>query len=347
MSELIPSDSHCEYDAFLFFTYGGPESLAEVDPFLDHILAGKQIPPGRREKVREHYVFFHGKSPINAHCRKLLNTLRTAFSAHHIPLPLYWSCRHCAPFLKDTLQEMAKARRKRPLVFVPSPFGGYFSESVYQNILQETENDLFPKFGTNTPHAEKIPPFSDNEDFLQAHHATLSETILRWHSCLRVQAPVTDLSSLAVLFTAHSTPHSSPDTKRYSQEVETCAKAICAQGISTNIPGIRDLKLHWNKNAFLTWQSAAGRPGTWLEPNISETLTELAHQKKKIIFLVPLGFPLDNMEVAYDLDTETARLAENLEISLHRTPTVGHHPLFIQMILKIVKKYLFKSPDFP
>jgi ferrochelatase len=53
------------YDAMLVVTFGGPESQAEVIPFLENVLRGRNVPPERLLAVAEHYYHFDGKSPIN------------------------------------------------------------------------------------------------------------------------------------------------------------------------------------------------------------------------------------------------------------------------------------------
>ena len=53
------------YDAILVVAFGGPESQAEVIPFLENVLRGRNVPRERLLAVAEHYYHFDGKSPIN------------------------------------------------------------------------------------------------------------------------------------------------------------------------------------------------------------------------------------------------------------------------------------------
>ena len=52
------------YDAFLLVSFGGPEGMADVPPFLDHVLRGRNVPPERRREAAHHYERFGGVSPI-------------------------------------------------------------------------------------------------------------------------------------------------------------------------------------------------------------------------------------------------------------------------------------------
>ena len=42
------------YDAFLLVSFGGPEGMADVEPFLDHVLRGRNVPSERRREVAHH-----------------------------------------------------------------------------------------------------------------------------------------------------------------------------------------------------------------------------------------------------------------------------------------------------
>ena len=59
------------YDAILITSFGGPEGPADVMPFLENVLRGKNVPRERMLQVAEHYYHFGGKSPINDQNRRL------------------------------------------------------------------------------------------------------------------------------------------------------------------------------------------------------------------------------------------------------------------------------------
>jgi protoporphyrin/coproporphyrin ferrochelatase len=44
------------YDAILLVSFGGPEALDEVIPFMENVTRGKDIPRERLEEVSQHYV---------------------------------------------------------------------------------------------------------------------------------------------------------------------------------------------------------------------------------------------------------------------------------------------------
>ena len=65
-------DSEVEYDSVILVSFGGPEQRADVMPFLENVVRGKNVPPDRLKEVAVHYNHFDGKSPINDQNRRRL-----------------------------------------------------------------------------------------------------------------------------------------------------------------------------------------------------------------------------------------------------------------------------------
>ena len=64
------------YDALLVVSFGGPEGMEDVVPFLENVLRGRNVPPERMLQVAHHYEMFGGVSPINDQNRRLINALQ-------------------------------------------------------------------------------------------------------------------------------------------------------------------------------------------------------------------------------------------------------------------------------
>ena len=74
--EPLFDDGANRYDALLVVSFGGPEGMADVMPFLDNVLEGLSLPDAARRRVAARYERFGGVSPINAHTRALIAALR-------------------------------------------------------------------------------------------------------------------------------------------------------------------------------------------------------------------------------------------------------------------------------
>src|SRR5262245_55220596 len=113
------------YDALLIVSFGGPEGLDEVLPFLENVLRGRNVPRERLLEVAEHYRQFGGVSPLNGQNRSLIGALEAEFAAHGPALPIYWGNRNWHPLLVDTLKQMAHDGVRHALAYVTSAFSSY------------------------------------------------------------------------------------------------------------------------------------------------------------------------------------------------------------------------------
>ena len=107
-------------DALLVLSFGGPEGLDEVRPFLENVVRGRGVPPERLDAVEEHYRHFGGVSPLNARNRDLIAAVR-----ERTELPVYFGNRNWHPLVEDTVAEMARDGVRRAVVFATSAYGGY------------------------------------------------------------------------------------------------------------------------------------------------------------------------------------------------------------------------------
>jgi len=78
------------FDAVVVVSFGGPEGMDDVIPFLENVTRGRNVPPERLEEVADHYALFDGVSPINTQNRALIAALRVELDAHGIGLPIYF-----------------------------------------------------------------------------------------------------------------------------------------------------------------------------------------------------------------------------------------------------------------
>ena len=76
------------FDAVLVVSFGGPEGMSDVLPFLENVLRGRNVPRERLLKVAEHYEMFGGVSPINEQNRKLIAALQQELEKKGPRLPI-------------------------------------------------------------------------------------------------------------------------------------------------------------------------------------------------------------------------------------------------------------------
>src|SRR4029078_4913601 len=140
-----------EYDAVLVVSFGGPEGLDDVMPFLENVLRGRNVPRERMLHVAAHYRQFGGVSPINAQNRALISALRNELAERGPALPIYWGNRNWHPLLPDTLAQMARAGVKRAVAVFTTAYSSYSSCRQYR------ENIAIAQYvvGTHAPQIDK------------------------------------------------------------------------------------------------------------------------------------------------------------------------------------------------
>ena len=76
------------YDALLVVSFGGPEGMDDVMPFLENVVRGRNVPRERLIGVAHHYEMFGGVSPINQQNRNLIAALKEELRTNGPELPI-------------------------------------------------------------------------------------------------------------------------------------------------------------------------------------------------------------------------------------------------------------------
>ncbi|MFR9755087.1 ferrochelatase [Streptomyces sp. TR06-5] len=312
------------YDALLLLSFGGPEGPDDVVPFLENVTRGRGIPRERLEEVGEHYFRFGGVSPINEQNRVLRRALRADFAEHRLDLPVYWGNRNWAPYLTDTLREMARDGRRRVLVFVTSAYASYSGCRQYRENLAESLETLRAE-GLRPPRADKLRHYFNHPGFLRP----VADGVLA--ALEKLPAEVRDGAHLA--FCTHSIPTASADTSGPDGGAYVAQHLDAARVIAEEVRNTTGVDRPWE----LVYQSRSGSPRVpWLEPDICDHLTDLSRTGAPAVVMVPVGFVSDHMEVLYDLDTEAAARAAELGLPAVRSATVGADPRFAAAVRELI-----------
>ena len=312
-SGLQTPDSRLQtpFDALLFVSFGGPEGLGEVMPFLENVLRGRNVPPERMREVAHHYELFGGVSPINGQNRRLIAAVEKELAEHGPRLPVYWGNRNWHPLLADTLRRMKSDGVRRALAFVTSAYSSYSGCRQYREDIERAR----AKVGEGAPAVEKLRVFYNHPGFVAPNVENLRAAL---H-----EIPVGRRAAARVAFTAHSIPAAMAANSDYEKQLLETSRLV-AEGAG---------HASWR----LVFQSRSGPPTQpWLAPDICDHLRELKGEGVRDVVVAPVGFISDHMEVLYDLDTEARQVAEETGLNMIRAATVGTHPSFVRMIRELI-----------
>jgi ferrochelatase len=299
------------YDAVLILSFGGPEGMNEVMPFLENVLRGRNVPRERMLEVAHHYELFGGVSPINAQNRALIAALRSELEENGPHLPIYWGNRNWHPLLADTVRRMASDGIRNALCFVTSAYSSYSSCRQYLENISKARAEV----GGQAPRIEKLRAFYNHPGFIEANVEHVRAALEK--------IPEERRSRAHIAFTAHSIPMSMADSSDYLPQLIEASRLV-AEGVG-------------HEGWRLVFQSRSGPPSQpWLEPDILDHLRELKADGVCDVVVSPVGFISDHMEVLYDLDTEASALSRELGINMVRAATAGTHPSFVRMIRELL-----------
>jgi ferrochelatase len=298
--------------AVLLLAHGGPDSPEQVPDFLLRVTGGRELPAEVVEEVKRRYEMI-GRSPlteITLRQRKLL--------AEKSGLPVYVGMRNWHPFVSDTLRQMVSDGVQHAIVICMAPQNSRTSVGLYRASLQSC--------------ADRELTF----DFVEAWHdqhfliKAFAEKLTAGLQDMRREAG----GNVPVIFTAHSVPQRTiVEGDPYEVQAKHTAELVAAAA---------SLKRDEWRFAF---QSQGMSGGAWLGPTVEATMLDLARSGHSAVFIQPIGFVCDHVEVLYDIDISFKEFAERENLRLWRAESLNDSPLLISALAEIVTSRLPSTAD--
>jgi ferrochelatase len=250
-----------------------------------------------------------GRSPLNALTEAQAAGLRARLDGR---MPVYVGMRNWHPYLHDALAAMARDGRRRALGVILSAFRCEASWERYMADVTAARRRV-----ASAPEVVYAPPWFEHPRFV-AGVADRIRTAL-------AEVPEAERDRTPLVFTAHSIPRSMAEASPYVADFTAAASAVARR---VGHP-------RW----LLAYQSRSGAPrDPWLEPDIGETIRDLAKAGERRVIVVPIGFVVDHVEVLHDLDTNARATAARHGVAYHRAAAVNAHPEFIEMLAELVQQ---------
>ncbi|MDR1958120.1 MAG: ferrochelatase [Planctomycetaceae bacterium] len=320
--------------ALLLVSYGGPEQMEDVFPFIQNILAGKNVPMSRIEQAARKYELFNGVSPVNEECRGLLTAYLSSKMGQTATIPIYWGNLYWHPLLPETLTAMARDGVRKVVAFCTVPFASPESFQKYTDAIQSAQKQTGLTGGMEI-RTTRI--FHDHPLFTEASALTILETFASLENNGTKIPKLEDKDSLLeklpqpetvkLIFTAHSLPQNEDKNQIYRRQLLDTADKI-AQTLN-----LARFHIDWE----LMFQSrGGGSEENWIGPDVRTVEKE---DKKTLIFC-PFGFMLENIELLYDLDIEVRERCEALGLHYLRTQAVGCSRPVIRMIHELTAEII-------
>jgi ferrochelatase len=134
---------------------------------------------------------------------------------------------------------------------------------------------------------------------------------------------------LPVIFTAHSVPQRTIlEGDPYEIQARHTAELV-ATAASLE-------RADWR----FAFQSQGMSGGAWLGPTVEATILDLKRSGHRGVFVQPIGFLCDHVEVLYDIDIIFRTFAEKEEMRLWRADSLNDSPLLTSALAEIAQSRL-------
>jgi len=287
--------------AILLLAHGSPESADEIPEFLLQVTGGRRLPPSVIEEVERRYRLI-GVSPLTCWTMELRDLL-----ARELGMPVYVGMRNWKPFIADTLHSIAADGIRHVVAICLAPQNSRTSVGLYRSAL-----------------ALEGAPFT--VDFVESwhdHSSLIRAFAEKLHSGLR-SAEADNKAKLPIIFTAHSVP----------QRTITEGDPYEAQAKETAALVAGEAKLNPEEWVF-AFQSQGMSGGPWLGPTVEDTILDLRAEGYRGVFIQPIGFLCDHVEILYDIDIGFKQFAAREQMKLWRAQSLNNSPLLIKALAEI------------
>ncbi len=294
--------------AILLLAHGSPDSPEQVPEFLQNVAGGRPLPPHVVAEVKHRYGLI-GRSPLTEITLKQGEAL-----AHELGVPVYVGMRNWHPFISDTIKKMTADGVRHALAICLAPQNSRTSVGLYHKSVK----DAAPSFDI-----DYVDEWHDQPSLIAAFAEKLRAGWERASQRARTKLPV--------IFTAHSVPtRTIEEGDPYERQARETAELVARQ-----VPQITEWKF--------AFQSQGMSGGAWLGPTVEETIRELKQTDHRGVFIQPIGFLCDHVEVLYDIDVLFREFAEKEGLHLWRADSLNDSPLLIRALAELSRARLPKS----
>jgi ferrochelatase len=290
--------------AVLLLAHGSPENPDQVPEFLCYVTGGRPLPPPVVEEIRHRYSLI-GFSPLS--CWTLLQADQLSQA---LQMPVFAGMRNWKPFIADAVKAIAEQDFERVVAICLAPQNSRTSVGLYRRAVIGESSLPFALDFVEEWHDQPLLARAFAEKLRSGHEKASAEHGTR----------------LPVIFTAHSVPQRTiTEGDPYeAQSKETAAlvakeAALCAED--------------W----VFAFQSQGMSGGEWIGPTVEQTILNWKAKGHRGVFIQPIGFLCDHVEVLYDIDIFFKQFAEKEGMRLWRAESLNGSTLLTSALAELVR----------
>ncbi len=290
--------------AVLLLAHGSPATPDQVPEFLRYVTSGRPMPPQVVEEIRHRYSLI-GFSPLPC-----WTSLQADQLARELKIPVFVGMRNRRPFIGDTVRAIAEQKFERVIAVCLAPQNSRTSVGLYRNAVMGEANIPFT--------LDFVDEWHDQPLLAKAFAKNLRAG---WERANSEQG-----KKLPVVFTAHSVPERTiADGDPYEAQAKETAELVAKEaGLSAG---------DW----VFAFQSQGMSGGAWIGPTVEETILQLKAKGHRGVFIQPIGFVCDHVEVLYDIDILFKQFAEKEGMRLWRAESLNGSPTLTAALAEVVR----------
>jgi ferrochelatase len=290
--------------AVLLLAHGSPENPSQVPEFLSYVTGGRPLPPALVEEIRHRYSLI-GFSPLP--CWTLLQADQLAQS---LQMTVFVGMRNWKPFITDAVKAIASERFEHVIAICLAPQNSRTSVGLYRGAVVGNGNLPFK--------LDFVEEWHDQPLLAKAFAEKLRPS---WE-----KASAENGAKLPMIFTAHSVPQRTiTEGDPYQRQAKQTAELVAKEA------GLGDGD--WT----FAFQSEGMSGGAWIGPTVEDTIRNLKAKGHRGVFLHPIGFLCDHVEVLYDIDIAFRQFAEKEGMRLWRAESLNGSKTLTAALAEVVK----------
>ena len=293
----------------IYYAYGAPASIDQVEDFISHVLNGKKVPSPMLDQLKATFSKSGFPDFISSSSQRIAKGLETLLSERlGQDVKVLNAYKHTAPFIEDAVREAEASGATKIVTLSINPIhslsgGG----AVHGEVAKLLEGKAISHIAIHNWHL--------NEDVVALYTDRVSRA-LNW-------LPKKVHSNAHILFTVHSQPIDEERNKPYMEQFEQLATAI-ANKVGTS-------------NFHIVYRSAHGKAG-WLGPYVCEHIRTLQKEGAEGIVTCELLSLTADVESYFEIGEECKMICDELKLPFAISEFPGDSFDTVNALAKLVEK---------
>lgn len=270
--------------AVIYYAYGAPKSVDDIEAYFSHILKGKNVPTPMLNNIISMFKTSGYPDFIRSSTERIASGMERLLNrSSEEEVQVFTAYKHTAPFVKDVFDQAIEAGATTVVTLAINPIlsatGGGAVHSEVAKLNQE-----------NLVRHIQIDDFHEDQGII----AAFADRVIRAVNWL----PKESQNTSHILFTVHSQPLDEERNAPYVKQFNELASAIAKQA------GI--------ENYHCVYRS--GKKEGWLAPDVKEAMSTLVEAGAKGFVTCELLSVSADVESFVEINTECQVLAKELDV---------------------------------